>query len=138
MAEDAQVGAAGPGHAAAIHQGGMVEGVGEDRVAGPHQGRNQGGVGLVAGVEEQARGRAFPGGQGGLQFVVEGAGPPEQPGGPCPGAVRPGRGSGGLGQPRVPPEAQVIVGAHIHTGGRMDGPLPTQGPAVGGLLLESV
>jgi hypothetical protein len=69
---------------------------------------------------------------------MEGAGAPEQAGGARAGAEGPGRGRGGLGQAGIPPQAQVIVGTHIHPGGGLDGPVPAQGLSALGLLLEAV
>ena len=105
----------------------MVQRVRKDRVPGFEQRGQDRGVGLEAGVEEQGRFSSFPGGQFEFQTVMERRRAPQQPGraGAC--AVFPGRLGRGLRQPRIAPEAEVVVGAKIQASRFRDGPVPAQG-----------
>jgi len=126
VAEDAQVGALGLGHAAAVHQGGVVEGIGEDRIPGLHQGGHDRGVALEPGIEEQTSLGALPFRQGAFQIVVQGGGAPEETGGPGARAEAPGGPGGGLAQPGIPAQAQVVVGREVEPEGLEDGSLAAQ------------
>ena len=61
-----------PRHQAAIHDGGMVELVGDDEVAAPHQGRDDGQVGDVAGGIGDGGLGMFEGRNGLFEFGMEG------------------------------------------------------------------
>jgi len=120
VAKDAQVSAPGLGGSAAVHKGGVVQGIGEHGVSGLEECGDEGGIALVAGIEEQAGLGAFPESECGLQLLVQGTRAPEQPGSSAARAEILGGPGGGLGQAGVLPEAQVVVGAEIDPLGWVD------------------
>ncbi|EAU66596.1 hypothetical protein STIAU_3593 [Stigmatella aurantiaca DW4/3-1] len=104
---------AGAGQPAAIHKGGMVEGVGEDGIPGAHQGREDARVGGEAGVEEEDGLGTLKGGQPGLQAPMGHGIPHHQTAGAGAHTVLLEGGGGGGAQRGRSGQAQVIVGREV-------------------------
>jgi len=69
MSKDAE---RGPAESASIDEAGMTETIGQDEVAGSHQGGNQSDIGQVAGAEDQRVVGALEAGQCRLQVLMRG------------------------------------------------------------------
>ena len=108
VAEGAQLGAR---ELAAVEDRGVVGGVADHRVAGAEDRADAADVGLVAGGEDDRLLGLHPLGELALELEVKRGGAVEQPRAGEPGAVGLERVAGGLLDPRVAGQAEVVVGA---------------------------
>lgn len=116
MGEALQAGTAG----AHAHQQGVVdEPIGQHQGVAFRQGRHGGEVGLEAAGKEQHPLAAEPGGQGGLQLLVDGPGAGDQAGGPGPQAAGGQFGRGGREHGGMAAQAEVVVAGQIQQGERV-------------------
>jgi hypothetical protein len=111
VAVDLDVGA---GEAAAVDDGGVVPLVGEDRVARADERPHHACVHVVARREEEGRRGPLHARQARLQLVMQVHVADDEPRRPRSGAESGRRLDGGVPEPRIAGEPEVVVGAEVH------------------------